>query len=473
MKTTKKLFILTLALTLSAGFYSCKKKGCTDEAATNYDSKAKKDDGSCVYPDPIPEEKEVEVTANITTSTTWVKTKKYILKGFIFVTSGTTLTIEPGTIIVGDKASKGTLIIDRGAKLMAVGTASEPIVFTSNQPKGQRDYGDWGGIIICGKGPVNLPGGEGVVEGGTGATFGGGASPDVADNSGKLKYVRIEFSGIPFQPNQEINGLTMGGLGSGTELDYIQVSYCGDDSYEWFGGTVNAKHLISFRAWDDNFDGDNGWNGKVQFAVALTDPNVADQSGSNGFEQDNDASGTGATPITNSIFSNVSIFGPKQTSGTTINSQYKRAAHLRRNTKTCIYNSLLAGYPTGLLIDGSACETNSDNDELQFRNNIVSGCATPLAVASGSSWDISAWFNTPAYANSVEADNANLLVPNAWNLTNPNFIPSGGSPLLSGASFAASNLQSTFFEQVSYKGAFGSSNWTSSWTNWDPQNTEY
>jgi len=237
----------------------------------------------------------IEISGDITANTKWSSNNKYVLKGFVYVKSPAVLTIEPGTIIRGDKATKGTLIIERGAQIFAVGTQNSPIVFTSNEEKGNRSYGDWGGIIICGRAPINLPGGEGTVEGGTNAIYGG---TNAADNSGKLKYVRIEFCGIAFQPNQEINGLTMGGVGNGTEIEYVQISYSGDDSYEWFGGNVDARHLIAFRGWDDDFDTDNGYSGRIQFAAAFRDKDIADQSGSNGFESDNDGQGTTATPFT-------------------------------------------------------------------------------------------------------------------------------------------------------------------------------
>jgi len=414
------------------------------------------------------------VEGNITANTTLTNDNVYLLRGWVYVKAPATLTIQAGTLIKGEKTTQGALIVERGAKLMAEGTKNQPIVFTSDQPAGQRSYGDWGGIILCGKATVNLPGGEGVVEGGTGATFGGGSSPDDNDNSGSLKYLRIEFSGIPFQPNQEINGLTCGGVGSGTTIENIQVSYNGDDSYEFFGGNVNAKRLISFRAWDDEFDTDNGFSGKLQFGVSIRDAAVADQSGSNGFESDNDASGTTATPVTHPIFSNFSIFGPLLDANTTINSNYKRAAHLRRNTQTSIYNSVLAGYPTGLLIDASSTEGNATNNLLQFRNNIIAGCTTPLAVAGSSTWDIAGWFNTAGFNNTLLNDNNNLLIDYPTNdLTSPILLPQTGSVLLSGADFTNANLQDAFFEDVAFKGAFGTEDWTACWANWDPQNTVY
>lgn len=416
---------------------------------------------------PTPTGSTIPVSGDITANTTWTAINKYVLNGFVYVKSGATLTIEAGTIIKGDKASKGTLIIERGAKIIAVGTSSKPIVFTSNEAAGSRSYGDWGGIIICGRAPINLPGGEGTVEGGTNALYGG---TDASDNSGQLQYVRIEFCGIAFQPNQEINGLTLGGVGSGTQISNIQVSYSGDDSYEMFGGSVNLKNIVAFRGWDDDFDTDNGYSGKIQFAVALRDKDIADQSGSNGFESDNDGSGTTATPYTKSIFSNVSIFGPMENSSTVINTQFKRAAHLRRNTQTCIYNSVIAGFPTGLFIDGSTTETNAAAGDLQFRNNIIAGCTTPLSASA--SFDIQAWFDTPGYGNSILTNSTDINCGYPFTLTSPSFVPQGTSPLLSGADFTNANLQG-FFTPVNYRGAFGTTDWTTGWTNFDPQNTNY
>ena len=410
----------------------------------------------------------IEVQGDITGNVTFQAINKYILKGFVYVKDGAVLTIEPGTIIKGDKATKGTLIVERGAQIFAVGTDTKPIVFTSSQPAGSRSYGDWGGLIICGKAPINLPGGEGTVEGGTNALY-GGTNP--ADNSGKLKYVRIEFSGIAFQPNQEINGLTMGGVGSGTEISHIQVSYCGDDSYEWFGGSTNAKYLVSFRSWDDDFDTDNGFSGKIQFGLVLRDKDIADQSGSNGFESDNDGQGTSATPFTQTVFSNISVFGPLETSGYTINTQFKRGAHLRRNTRTSIYNSVIEGWPTGLFIDGSAAEGNATNGDLQVKNTIIAGCDIPLQGSAN--FDITTWFNTASFANALLTNTSDLQATYPLNLTNPALLPSAGSPLLTGADFTSPNLQNSFFTPVTHRGAFGTSDWTQGWTNFDPQNTAY
>ena len=365
---------------------------------------------------------DVLAAGDIIVNTTLTADKVYLLDGWVYIKSGATLTIEPGTIIRGSKANKGTIIVEKGAKIIAEGTAGNPIVFTSNQDAGSRSYGDWGGLIILGDAMVNKT--DPVIEGGPISTYGG--SND-ADTSGILKYVRIEFPGIAFQPDKEINGLTMGGVGSGTTIDYIQVSFCGDDSYEWFGGTVNAKHLIAFRGWDDDFDTDYGYRGMVQFAVSLRDPAVADAgSGSNSFESDNDGTGSEATPFTQALFSNVSSFGPLVTPATVINSNYKRALHLRRNTRLNIYNSIFAGYPTGLFIDGTGSQTSATAGDLKVRNTILAG----NRINFNDNAIDSIFFFTEAYENSTMASNDDLELTDPFNLDNPDFLPEAGSPVL-------------------------------------------
>ena len=179
---------------------------------------------------------EFKITEDMTLSAS----NTYLLKGFVYVQSGVTLTIEPGVIVKGDKTTKATLIIERGGKIMAQGTPEKPIVFTSSKPAGSRKPGDWGGIILLGKAPNNL--GEMTIEGGITAKHGG---TDPNDNSGVLSYVRCEFAGVEYSTDNEINAITFGSVGNGTKIDHIQVSYSGDDSYEWFGGTVNAKYMVA------------------------------------------------------------------------------------------------------------------------------------------------------------------------------------------------------------------------------------
>ncbi|NBU71628.1 MAG: hypothetical protein EBS53_09280, partial [Bacteroidetes bacterium] len=412
--------------------------------------------------------------SDITTNTTWTKNNVYILNGFRYVKDGATLTIEPGTVIRGDKASKGTLIIAKTGKIFANGTAAEPIVFTSNEPVGSRTYGDWGGVVVLGNALINVPGGSAQIEGGLLGpdAFYGGTNDD--DSSGVLRYVRIEFPGIAYQPNNEINGLTMGGVGRKTVIENIQVSFSGDDAFEWFGGTVNGKYLITHRAWDDDFDTDFGFSGKIQFALSIRDAAIADQSQSNGFESDNDGTGTTNAPITSPLFSNVTIIGPKE-NGTPA-ALYRRAMHLRRNTRTSVYNSVFMGYPTGLHIDGSAAQGNATNNLMQLENVVLANMTNNFEQTSGANtWTgMDAYFNSASRGNQTYASTSSLgMAPGYNSLTNPALLPASGSILLSGASFSNTRLTDPFFMPVNHRGAFGTIDWSANWSNFDPQMTRY
>jgi hypothetical protein len=318
------------------------------------------------------------VSADVTTNTTW--SGVVLLQNKIYVKNNATLTIAPGTIIRGDKVTQGTLIITRGAKLNAQGTVSQPIVFTSNEAVGNRNEGDWGGIVLLGLARNNQPGGVANIEGivPTTDTQYGGAFDN--DNSGTIKYVRIEFAGIALEPNKEINGITFGSVGSATTVDYVQVSHSGDDSFEWFGGTVNCKHIIAYRGLDDDFDTDFGYRGKVQFALSIRDKDVSDAPGdSNAFECDNDAAGSNATPKTRPIFSNVTLVGPKGngTIALPVGEKFEKAFRLRRNSAVSVLNSLVTGWEKGLSIEGAPVVANLNGDTMVFVNNVLTNFATP------------------------------------------------------------------------------------------------
>lgn len=444
-------------------------------------------DDDPVNPGPDPSN-EIVVTGDISGNTTWTADKKYIIKGFVYVTSGATLTIEPGTHIFGDKASKGTLTVTRGAKINATGTVDKPIVFTSAQEAGARREGDWGGIILLGKAPVNPSGGEAKIEGGLVPTntaaekdyiwYGGS---DAADNSGTLKYVRIEFAGIAYSPDNEINGLTLGGVGNGTTISYVQVYRSGDDGFEWFGGTVNCDHLVSTYTWDDDFDTDFGFSGNVQFGVALRVKTVADQSGSNAFESDNDANGSTNTPQTKAVFSNMTLVGPIQgKSASGINANFQHGAQIRRNSSQSIYNSIIMGFPlAGLYIDdtkGTATSNNATGGTLKFANNIIAGCPVKLKKSTAS-FDIDAWVGDQN--NQLLDSTQQVALVDPFKFTpalsaqagRPNFLLGAGSPAATGGNTAG---LPAFFQSVGYIGAFdGTTDWTATWTTWDAENTTY
>jgi len=443
-----------------------------------------------VEDDPTPAaEGAVEVKGDISKSTSWTADKIYLLKGTVYVTSGATLTIEPGTIIKGDKATKGSLVISRGGKIMAEGTAEKPIVFTSAQPAGARREGDWGGLILLGKAPVNQGTDvsiEGIADDGSGKGKYGGTDPN--DNSGVLKYVRVEFAGIPLSPDNEINGITFGGVGAGTTVDYVQVYRSGDDSFEWFGGTVNAKHLLAIDGWDDDFDTDFGFSGKIQFALAQRLIVTADQSGSNGFESDNDGSGSNLTPKTSAVFSNITVIGPIAASGDKgkQNANFQHAAQIRRNSSISTFNSVFAGFPEGVYIDDSkvatagATSTNYTSGSLKFVNNIIASCNSKGNEVKGE--------NKALFEATLRADNVfndALYAADLFNAPNlfsgdlstkagrPDFTLKTGSIAAAGAVFSDAKVADSFFEKVAYKGAFGTTDWTAGWAHFDPQSLPY
>lgn len=429
--------------------------------------------------------KEVIIKSNITGTRQLVKDSTYVLNGNIFVTG--TINIQAGTVIKGDKLTKGALIISQGGKINAVGTPTAPIVFTSRMEPGLRAAGDWGGVIIVGKALVNQT--DPTVEGLSSPLHYGGGK-DAADNSGTMQYCRIEFGGIALQPDNEINGLTLCAVGSGTTLDHIQVSYSGDDSFEWFGGNVNAKYLIAYCGLDDEFDTDYGYSGHVQFALGVRNPRVADVSTSNGFESDNNANGTTDTPITSAVFSNVTLIGPWKT-GTdkNISSSFGAGMHIRRNSSLSAFNSVFAGWNTGLLLDGGTTAgttyANATSGSLAIQNcALVASKVIAVNGANGvTAQQALDFFNTAAFGNLIIADNATAGIANSFynaSLTGTgviptSFLPATGSPLLGVAKFTHTKLQDTFFDKTpTFIGAFGATDWTKeSWTNFDPQNTVY
>ncbi|WP_448104674.1 hypothetical protein [Pedobacter panaciterrae] len=379
-----------------------------------------------------------ELKGTIATNTTLDATKVYKLSGFVYVKEGVTLTIPAGTVIRGDKVSKGTLVVTRGAKLMAEGTADKPIVFTSNLAVGERAPGDWGGVILLGKAPNNLPAGTGVIEGGLTLPEGNHGGTDAADNSGSLKYVRIEFPGIAFAKDNEINGLTLGSVGTGTTLDYIQVSYSGDDSFEWFGGTVNAKHLVSIANIDDVFDFDNGFSGKLQFLVAQRDPSLSDAAGqSNGIESDNSAGDFTVSPRTRPVISNMTIIGP----GTEANNKHEYANLWRRGSKMVLANSIFIGFRYGLDIrDKETGDALTDGTSLIKNNIYQSFTAGKDVVADGTVPSFANVDLLKAYLTSkgntiVDQTAAAALLVDPFSFVTPNFLLKAGSSASAGATF--------------------------------------
>lgn len=458
-----------LAGMLATTAVSCRKEGCTDETASNYDEKAKKDDGSCLYG----VEGYVELQGDLSTQTL-TKDKQYLIKGQVFVRNGQTLTIEPGTVIFGDKATKGTLIIDRGGKIIADGTLNEPIVFTSVLPAGQRDKGDWGGLILLGHAKQNQP--DPAVEGITPNVYFGGENDN--DNSGTLRYVRVEFAGIELTPNNETNSITMGACGNGTVMEYAMVSFGGDDGFEWFGGANDGKYLISYGMWDDDFDVDYGYSGKNQYGLAVRYPSFADQSGSNIFECDNGPNDDETPLLTTGTFSNFTGIGPRLVDGQSISGNNQHSIDLRRRTAVTIANSVFIGMPRGVRMNQTSVLNNYLAGTGVLTNNILCQPGNKfLAGGDHSAQDVEDYWmarnelkdGTDFAAIIAELGlNQNIFFGNNLNTnysTNPTFTVTSGE-LTSGADFSHEKLSG--LEQVSFRGAFGSTDWTAGWVEWNP-----
>ena len=336
-----------LGIILILGLFSCQKELGGDDAPINIPSST-------------------TLTGTINTTTTLTADKVWTLKGYVYVTDGAKLIIQPGTTIISDISEKGALCIERGAQIIAEGTATKPIVFTSGRPAGERTPGDWGGIVILGRAKTNRTS-EPTIEGGIGRPFGG---TNDLDNSGVLKYVRIEYAGIAAMPNSEINALTLGGVGSGTIIENVQTIYANDDAFEFFGGTVNARNLYAFATADDDFDFDFGYTGTITNGVAKRDPQFVDNGDAgNGVECDNDGTGSTATPYTHPKLFNMILVGPNTS---TALANHNLGLRFRRATQFTMKNSVIWGWMKG----GLSLESNETAQFVKdgvsvFENNSV------------------------------------------------------------------------------------------------------
>jgi hypothetical protein len=390
----------------------------------------------------------------------------YILDGKCYVTNGATMIIAPGTRIEAVKKSTNdsasALIITRGSKLFAQGGETEPIVFTSHEATPAA--GDWGGIVMLGNAPLNRA--DATIEGinlpsvpaGVDINYGGGGAGlgDPHHYGGELVYVRIEYAGAAIATDNELNGLTLGGVGDATVLDYIQVAQGNDDAFEFFGGTVNAKHLVAHVADDDAFDFDFGYSGHIQFAVSVLDASQGYSANPNGIESDNDGQGSSNTPRTQALISNITVLGLNDsTDARTAN--LLSGANLRRNTSYRIKNSIFAGFPTAFLIQsaGSIAEAgNIDHSVVHAYSTVVNPSTVTLDASN-------IVFLSGASANS------SILLTNPFAVAGPDFRPAPGSPAFNTTDYTGFPTGSGHnnFQVVSYRGAFdGSNDWTANWT---------
>ena len=399
------------------------------------------------------------VSGRITADTTFTADSLWLLDGAVFVEEPARLTIEAGTQIFGRSETNGALIIAQGAQILANGTADAPIVMTSDMAVGERGRADWGGLVINGRAPLNVPGGEGEGEGGTGIY--GGDNPD--DDSGHLYYVRVEFAGTEFSPDNELNGIAFQGVGRGTEVDHIMVKLNKDDGLEFFGGTVEVKHVICFAIADDSFDWTDGWQGKGQFLIAMQMGDDADQ----GIEADNNGDNNELTPRSNPTLYNLTLIGdPYDFPG----DESDTGMLFREGTAATIRNFIVTGFKEASIdIDHSATFTQVTSGALTlesglvYGNCIVGGCEGEFMPDSD---DAAAPITTMDFVTSaphVEFMDPALGDPSylcpfcPFDLLEPtrNFAPRSGSPAVNGQVRPAVPPNDGFFDVANFIGAVG------------------
>ncbi|MFH0881749.1 MAG: hypothetical protein V2A56_02090 [bacterium] len=394
-----------------------------------------------------PSVQNVEIlSGEILTSTTLDASTTYLLRGGVFVGKddariSVTLTIPAGTTILGEKATDGMLVIRRGSMINAEGTKDEPIVFTSDQSVGSRARGDWGGVIINGRATLNT-GAEAYGEGDTGPY---GGSND-ADNSGTMRYTRIEFAGREISPDNELNGLALQGVGSGTTIDYLQVHMNDDDGIEFFGGSPTAKHIFITGCADDQFDWTDGFHGKGQFWVALQ----FSDAGNRGFEADNSADNNTATPYSNPTIYNFTVIGNGAP-------ECDHGMLYREGTKVSAHNGIITGFLDGIRIQHDMTIANYEAGTLSVTNSIF-------------------YDNTTNWHDDATSEDAVTNAANLNDQADPGFsgdpqsvtTVAGIAPTTTG--LAATKTPATppsdgFFEAVDYIGGLDpSDNWLEGWT---------
>ncbi len=369
----------------------------------------------------------------------------YILSGIVTVADGGELRIPAGTVIKGNAVVQpSALIVRTGGKIFSEGTADAPVVFTSSLPDGERRAGDWGGVVINGKSLCNFPAGECVGEGSSGS-YGGN---EIDDDSGVFVYTRVEFAGFEVSFGNEINALTLNGVGAGTEIHHVQTNVGLDDGIEFFGGTVDLKYAIVTNASDDSFDYSTGWQGRGQFWIVQQDPDDAD----NGFEVDGNENDYKATPLTQPTIFNVTLVG-----GGDAATDGADGLRLRRGTAGLVANTVVIGFADdGLDVDN----VETFEQGLEIRNSVLSGNKDTFESGEEQGYTSEGFFMTDGWMNRVLDD---VMMADPFNREAPDFTPVAGSPLLDGAMTPPSD---DFFTMTDYIGAAAPSGdkWWMGWT---------
>lgn len=449
MKTKNLVLLTAITVGLGSVFTSCsKKEGCTDILAQNYDSGAEKEDGSCTYAVVTPPSADGAITISDngsgTGTTTWTKDNVYLLDGFVFVNAGQTLTIEAGTVIKGKPgtgASASALIVAKGATINANGTASEPIIFTFeadplNGSIPATTTGQWGGLMILGEAGLNTVPATQNIEGiPTTETRGSYGGTNDMDNSGSLSYVSIRHGGTDIGAGNEINGLTLGGVGAGTTIHHIEVAANADDGVEFFGGTAQLKHILVANVEDDSFDYDQGYRGKGQYWVAIQNVN-SDRGG----EHDGGTSPEDGLPYATPVVYNATYIG----------NNASRAITFRDNAGGQYHNAIFHDFDKGIdiedLVSGEDSKARLDAGDLSLAGIVLSNI-TSNKIVDNNGVDLS---GHASVSNIIEV---------AAGITAANPVPS----TTLGTGIAS---QDAWFDNVTYLGAFdvNGANWAQGWT---------
>ena len=455
----------------------------------------------------------VTLSGSIAANRTLTPDTNYVLRGFVYVNSGATLTINAGTRIVGDTTALGSaLFVLRGAQIVANGTAAAPVVFTSQRSAGNRSPGDWGGLVIVGNARANRTGNV-IVEGSNGSVVGANPTGTIytggtvdTDNSGTLRYVRVEFAGYATLTDAELNSFTFAAVGSGTTVEYVQALAGLDDNFEWFGGAVNGKYLVSYESGDDHFDGSEGYRGLNQFLIGMQTTFITPRPGAGavstdpqGFEIDGCNGGGCVAPsggnaqsagrdeglYNMNVFANFTMIGTP--TGVTVPGSGGVGAVFRRGTGGYYLNGVIARWPRAAI----SLRDSTSNNRFQVDSLIVRNLyfAENGALASGANFDATG--TNFGQESAFAARNSNIVVgdaavtaaslftslPTVSGTTNGasfDWSPAASSPIATGGlnSFTAdpriAARVGSFITPTAYRGAAapGGTKWWAGWTNY-------
>ncbi|WP_163399336.1 hypothetical protein [Flavobacterium fluviatile] len=361
------------------------------------------------------------IAGTIDKDTKLTKRNTYQLVGIVYVTNNAVLTIEPGTVIRGDDKTCGTLVITNGAKIMAEGLETDPIIFTSNKEITERRPGDWGGIIVLGKAPINKLGGISTLPFNLDPILNHYGGQDAEDNSGILKYVRIEYSGRKLSALKELNGLSLAGVGRKTVLSNIQISYSNDDSFECYGGDLNMNNLISYRTTDDDFDFTQGAQINISNSIAIRHPFSSDISGSRCFEVDSydKIENTDMTKkMTKINAANITLVNLEENNQGLV----RESAYIGENTFFSLTNSVVSGFSPFVLLNGNIGNGNENLSKITLKNIMSNNCnGAILSESSSNDAGIKNWYSNHEFAieSTKIKSNELFIMPNIKG--NPDF----------------------------------------------------